>query len=958
MVQAGCNFNHIEKSHRQIYPPRRSPNCRKSLKLILIRARLIVVTASTRTYRFIYARGLTADSDHSLISLFFGMLQELTIFGQSTEGTATNASSALRLPRYQPLVLVALAICAGIAVDQHFDWKFSTWLIVLCFGSLVWLVSIVGWRSIKGSIGHSQEVATSKEKGTNANAIQQVASISMLILIATLASMWHHARWNWFDADEVGLLVVDRNDSLPVCVEGKLVTEPRWITPKDSDDGFNYRKGEIRTRVEIKLSRIQNRGAWQHLSGSVDLMIQGRWEAGKAGDQVRVYGILVGYSPPSNPGQVDFQQQHRAKQKLAALHVHQPDCVFLITHSRPWIGNVRSQMRTRLDQLAWDYLTPDQAAFASAIMLGNREQLSPERRERFLRTGTAHLLAISGLHVGILASSFFLLLRLGWLNRRQCLWATVLFVLGYAWLVEFRPPVMRATVLIVVFSLGRLFGQRGYGFNLLALAAIIVLVFNPRDLFNLGAQLSFLAVGTLISAQVWIFPPPSCDPLQRLIANTRPWPIKVLRGIGRAVRTAYLASIFIWLAAMPLVAYHFHVVAPVGMVINPLLLIPLAFALYSGLVVMAVGEWLPPLAGLAGWICQTSLNGVERLIERAALWPYSHFMTCGPSWLALVIFYVGLFWLATFPPTRLRLSRLLLIIGLWMIVGWWGVDRLSQQIQAWGHPKLTCTIIDVGHGNSVLLEMPDGKRILYDAGSFGSASYGYNNISAVFWFKRINHLDQVIISHPDLDHYNSLAELSQRFTIDELVVTRQTASSSSPALRNLLNRLAAMDVPTRIVAADDRQDMVGANGPPIHELITILSPPATGTHGNDNSDSLVLAIEYQGVRILLTGDIEGPGLTSLIEKPVLPFDLVMAPHHGSFNSDPSAFMEWSQPKIVAISGASKRIRENAAEVFGRNQRIVVRTDRHGAIEYSIHGETESLKIWNQGHWKVVELSRD
>ena len=126
-----------------------------------------------------------------------------------------------------------------------------------------------------------------------------------------------------------------------------------------------------------------------------------------------------------------------------------------------------------------------------------------------------------------------------------------MFVIFYAWLVEFRPPVTRASILIVLFCFGKMIGERGNAINLLAAAALIVLVINPTDLFSIGPQLSFLAVTTLVLGHRWIFGEPETDPLKRLIASTRPWPVRMLTGVGRSVKTAVLVSAVIWLVALP-----------------------------------------------------------------------------------------------------------------------------------------------------------------------------------------------------------------------------------------------------------------------------------------------------------------------------------------------------------------------------------------------------------------------
>jgi len=838
--------------------------------------------------------------------------------------------------RYQPLGICFLAMISGILLDHHL--AISPYIYLGLSGLSGW----VWWRS--------QFAAPATEKQTS-DAKLLLSTCCLLIGIITLSAAWHHARWHWYDSDHIGLFVSEY--SQPICLKGRVIAEPRWQTPSDSLDGFNYRQGEILTRLVIRAEGLLHQTEWQSTSGRLDVIVQGRISDIRAGDRIRVVGRLSGFPHPRNPGQFDFARYYRTQRKLAAVSCSHPECVEVIAPASWWGGNFLPMLRREFNEILWENIRPDEAAFASAIMLGNREQLSPDRREQFLRTGTAHLLAISGLHVGILASIFFLMYRANLISRRNSLLMTMAFVLFYAWLVEFRPPATRAAILIMAYCLGRIMGQTGFNLNLLALAGIVVLIISPFDLFNLGAQLSFLAVATLSIGRDLLFVPPTTDPLARLIASKRSWLSRMGYLIVELARSAFVATTMVWLIAMPLVAYHFHVVAPIGLLINPLLLIPLTLALYAGLSVLVTGWVLPPVAFFAGKFCEWNLQLIEWLVRSSEQITWGHFSTAGPSWWGLILFYLGVFFLAVFPVTRQNHRWTLGFVILWCFFGWWLPDRLVEQYRKIKPRDLVCTFIDVGHGTSVLLQMPDGTNILYDGGSFGSSSYGYQSISGVLWKERISYLDAVIISHADLDHYNALPELSRRFRFGEVLMTQQTRASTSPPLRRLLDQFQNQGVPIRIVSATDDP----ANHPQQNFIATgfkILNPPQAGTGGTDNSDSLVLVVESSGEKILLTGDIEGPGLEALLAQEPLICGLIMAPHHGSVNSDPSQFVKWSNPRVVVISGGSQRIRAESVAIYQQQQRSVFRTDQHHAIRYIVKEDRRIVQTWSRNRWEVAE----
>jgi len=706
-----------------------------------------------------------------------------------------------------------------------------------------------------------------------------------------------------------------------------------------------FKKETVRTKLAIRATRIRDGANWIDVSGIADLVIHLPTRHVHSGDRIRVFGQLVGSSPPTNPGQFDFRKFYRAKSKLAFVHAYHAESVEVIEPAG-WAGaKLLSRLRQELNELTWTHVDEDEAALASAILLGNREQLSRSRRNSFLETGTVHLLAISGLHVGILAGTFFFLFRIGLLNREACLWATVCFVLFYAWLVEFRPPVSRAAILIVLFCVGRLCGERGFSFNLLAIAGLIVMILNPSDLFGIGPQFSFLAVATLVFGKDWVFWSPSRDPIKRLVANTRPFHVRTINWLGRKLRTAVLVSALIWLVAMPLVAFRFHLIAPIALLINPILLVPIAWALYGGLGVLVLGWFAPSMANGFGWFCHVNLAWIEGLIAIAQMIPLGHGWTCGPTGFSVGLFYAGVFLFAIYPPTRLPGRWLLTLTVVWLVFVWF----LPDQIEKWWQRNavdgpVSLTVIDVGHGSSALIQLPDGRNMIYDAGALGSAEYGARNIAGVLWSERIEHVDAVVLSHADVDHFNAVAQLTDQFSIGVVYVSRQMKESRSSAVRALVAVLKAKNIPIRELAANDQ--LLTESNCSAH----VLGPPIHGTGGNDNSNSVVLMLEYLGKKILLPGDLERSGLSLLFQQEPIDFDIVVAAHHGSKNSLPTEFMKWSTPEFVAISGGSRRVSDTTVQMFQAPGRQIGRTDRDGAVRFEIDGSGITMKRWNHESW--------
>ena len=504
-----------------------------------------------------------------------------TGFESETEGNTSDQIANRCLPSYQPMVLVFCALAAGILMDRVLDLDAWTYVCVAIVCGLAWFAMFV--------------------KQTAAGRLQRgyvvVGFMSCLIstAIAATGALWHHGRWNWVGQNNITLFTSDATQ--PVCLEATVISEPRWQAVEEDDDQLNAIPAVVRTRVVVKPIRIRNGTVWEDASGKVDLVIHQKCDHIRSGDRIRIFGIVVAISGPTNPGQFDFREYYRSKGKAAVLHAFHPEAVVVIQPVGGWArSRVLSSLRRKMNEITWRYVPPERAGLASAVLLGNREQLTSSRREMFLLTGTVHLLAISGLHVGILSGVFFFFFRIGLIRRDTFLWATILFVCFYAWLVEFRAPVSRATILIVLLCIGRLQGQPILSFNWLAAAGCVVLLINPSDLFQLGPQLSFLAVATISFGRKWMFWPPPGDPIKRLIANTRPFHVRTVYWLGRQTRAAFLVSGLIWLVAMPLVAFRFNLVAPVALLVNPILLLPIAVALYGGLGVLVFGWFAAPLS--------------------------------------------------------------------------------------------------------------------------------------------------------------------------------------------------------------------------------------------------------------------------------------------------------------------------------------------------------------------------
>jgi competence protein ComEC len=248
----------------------------------------------------------------------------------------------------------------------------------------------------------------------------------------------------------------------------------------------------------------------------------------------------------------------------------------------------------------------------------------------------------------------------------------------------------------------------------------------------------------------------------------------------------------------------------------------------------------------------------------------------------------------------------------------------------------------VGHGTAVVVELPGGRTLLYDAGRLGSPVAAARSISGFLWSRGITHLDAVVLSHADSDHYNAVPALVKQFSVGVVYVSPVMFDHPNRAIKALRTAIQRAGVPLHEVWSGDRLRGGGDT------RLEVLHPPRRGVLGSDNANSIVLAIEYQGRRLLLTGDLESPGLDDVMAELPYDCDVLMTPHHGSAYSDPPGFAEWSTPEWAVVSGGQRDRVEAVTRAYSSRGSRVLHTADSGAVHVSIAGGELSVDCWHAG----------
>lgn len=762
-----------------------------------------------------------------------------------------------------PLVPVALAVTAGLVVDRYFDVPTTLfWIGLVMAGSLA-----VGCAAL-----WPHRVVP-----------------CLWVACGCLAGLHHHTFRSAFPADDVGWLTT--SEPRLMRLRGWLAEEPTPFRQPRPTPLTPYPQPEP-SRSVLRVHEIENMGVWQPASGKILLVVDGPLADLHIGDEVEVLGWLQSPQGPINPGGFDWRAYLLDQRIRAVLRVRQTSAT-VVRLQEGWSRSVWGQLaRVRAwgQQVCRQHLPDREAALAAALLLGETASLSSDEWEKYILTGVIHVLAISGQHLVVLSLFAGWSLRFLGVRRRPAALLIALLLLSYALLTGFRPPVQRAAVSSLI-TCWALFARRlPLPANTMALAWLVVIILNPTDIFQVGCQLSFLQVAVLIWGVARFQNTHGTEPLERLTEESLPMALRWVRAAVRYVALAYWVTTILCLVSLPLVVYRQHVVSLSGIVLGPPLIVLSSAALISGFVML----FLAPL-GLGdcpAWLLQHALAMGELLVNWGVDWSWGHWYLPSPpvGWLWMI--YGGFaVWLWS-RPGRWHPSR-------WGVAATGAVAALFFPSYRSTSDELRITFLAVGHGCCTVVETPDGRVLLYDAGAMSGPETAKRHIAPFLWSRGYSRIDDIFLSHADLDHFNGVGELLKRFRVGRICHTPTFTKKPTPAVRSILAAMHRQGVKRHVVTAGQRFDAGSV-------LMEVLHPPAAGPDGPENVRSLVLRIEHQQHVILLTGDLEPPGSEHLVHQTRKAVDVLLAPHHGSTTASQLALARWANPRLVVVSGPATR----------------------------------------------------
>jgi len=784
---------------------------------------------------------------------------------------------------------------------------------VLIASSAATVAPDAGWlaRSAAWFVAAAACAAAALSAGRRAHAASRVA---LLVGVAGAAGGWTVARTVDTPPDRLDRLM-SRSASDPdplapptlVRLEGIVRTFPRADPPPKGrlDPPFPPRPLH---RFDLEVRRVLVDVGSRRASGVVTVRAAGGPPAVRPGGTVRVTGLYAPVRPPRLPGRVDRRPWAAMEGRVGSISLSSADLVEVIDRGgTDPVASVRARIAAAIVPPG-EAPTADRALLAALVLGDTAAPELAETRDAFRSAGAAHLLAISGFHLALLAGGLLVAMRLpGDFGRGDTIVVAAVIVL-YAVLLPAKAPIVRAAAMLLALFCAELRGRRADRLTVLGWVTLGLIAWRPLDVFALGAQLSVGITALLIwlgeRRPAWLVGAPR---LTRVETPREPW----WDGPWRAVRTGAMTAFAAWLVAAPAIAWHTGSFSPLAPLAVLVLTPPVVAVLGLGFSAALLSLISPGLGAAAGEVAAWVAGGVGWLARTAASVPYS----------SVSVPPLSVAWAAAATLAAVQVCR----CARWRGPAAWG-PRLAVMVWAGVEAHVAGRLrpgvlvrvdaLDVGDGTCLVVRS-GGETVLWDCGSL-TPGLGVRTVPGALRAVGVRTVDAAVVTHANADHYVFVPDVAAAMGVGRVMFSEATRDGleASATGRAFLGLLASDGSAVESITPGASLRFGSTEG-------SFLWPADASPRGlgqNDLSSVVRLGVETAaGPRaVLLCGDIQRAATIALLARPeAVRADVLELPHHGGWHDAASAFVEAVGPTVVVQSTAARRARASrSAERWG------------------------------------------
>lgn len=741
-----------------------------------------------------------------------------------------------------------------------------------------------------------------------------VCRVFLLISAACGFANWYQVHHRYLLADDIRQYAA--SESQLAKITGTIVSPIHMSTPRRGRLGqFSYQSPA--TLFVMACDQITQHGINKSASGKILVKVKQVDPSLQIGDRFQITGWLRKTQGPSNPGEYDYQKMLARQDVFTRITL--PNVLNMVRLES--LGGINGFRRLRAFlakranhalSIGMD-LNSRELGLLQIMLLGQRGGNLDDLDTAFRTVGLAHLLSISGAHLGILLFLTLLVAKIFTQYPHRAIMVVVAVLIFYLIVVPTRVPIARAGVMAGAFCFCSLAGITLGRINILGLATLVILLWRPADLFTPGFQLSFGTVGGLVIytplVSRFLVPKPRVQLIERFRH-------RLARRIADYIAVNIVACGF----ALPMVAYHYQMISPWNMLLTMMALPMVTMMLGVGFLKIMFGMLFPSIAllltGLSTWATQS----LASLVENAATWPLANLgLGAGPSvgWMLGALLVIASLFGGMFAKRRQTFILCLGICTLWLVIPILPVYRLiplTTMIPS--TPIATLHGISVGNGSCFVLQLKPNKRferdlvVMFDCGSQQFMDMGKRTVVPVLNNLNIRQIDYLILSHADIDHYSGTLDVADKIVIKKILLPQHLVDDAKAnplkATAKLLFELEQRQIPIQITQAGwklkfESHDLQMIWPPPLEQFPTI----------RHNDSSLVLSVKTAGRRILLNGDIQQRAITRMLEQGMdLQAHITDLAHHGSIvKATPDWLRAVNPTYAIQSAGVSKLYRD-------------------------------------------------